>query len=68
MIKLLRYITVDPVNLSFKNKLLATFSCFGSILLITQINKIFFALPDYPLLVASMGATSIILFFIPVVR
>jgi CBS domain-containing membrane protein len=62
---LLKYLTVDPVNLSIKFKLLSLLACFCSIFFIALITKIIFPWPGYPMIVASMGASAIILFFIP---
>ncbi len=61
----LRYFIADPVNLSFKYKILSAIACFASIFFITLVTRIFFPEPHYPMLVASMGASAIILFFIP---
>jgi len=60
-----KYLTVDPVNFSVKAKLLALIACFCSIFLIALSTKLLSPWPSSPLLVASMGASAIILFFIP---
>jgi len=60
-----RYLTVDPVNLSVKFKLVSLLACFCSIFFIALITKIVSPWPGYPMIVASMGASAIILFFIP---
>jgi len=60
-----RYLTVDPVNLSIKFKLISLLACFCSIFFIALITKIVSPWPGYPMIVASMGASAIILFFIP---
>jgi CBS domain-containing membrane protein len=61
----LRYLTVDPVSFSLKAKLLSLIACFCSIFFIALITKIMAPWPSYPMIVASMGASAIILFFIP---
>ena len=61
----LKYFTVDPVNLSLKAKLLSLLACFFSIFFIALITKIISPWQGYPMIVASMGASAIILFFIP---
>ena len=63
--QLFNYFTIDPVNLSIKAKLLSLIACFCSIFFAALITKIFFPWSGYPFLVASMGASAIILFFIP---
>ncbi len=61
----LEYFTIDPVNLSIKSKLLSLIACFCSIFFIALVTKIISPWPGYPMIVASMGASAIILFFIP---
>jgi len=61
----LKYLAVDPVNLSIKFKLISLMACFCSIFFIALITKIVSPWPGYPMIVASMGASAIILFFIP---
>lgn len=63
--KLLRHLTVDPVNLSKKGKLHATLACFCSILLVALFTHALIANTAYPIIVASMGASTVILFIIP---
>ena len=63
--RFLKYFTVDPVNLSIKAKLLSLLACFCSIFFIALMTKIVSPWPGYPMIVASMGASAIILFFIP---
>jgi CBS domain-containing membrane protein len=58
-------IPVDPVNLSLKGKLLSVISCFIVILMITWVSQQFALTPAYPMLIASMGASAVILFIIP---
>lgn len=63
--RVFKYFTIDPVNLSIKAKLLSLLACFCSIFFIALITKIISPWPGYPMIVASMGASAIILFFIP---
>ena len=63
--RFLEYFTVDPVNLSIKAKLLSLLACFCSIFFIALMTKVVSPWPDYPMIIASMGASAIILFFIP---
>ncbi len=60
-----RFITVDPVNLSIKSKLLAVFSSFAAILIVALITEYFSLDRADPIIVASMGASAVILFIIP---
>ncbi|WP_333877998.1 HPP family protein [Methylobacter sp.] len=60
-----RFITVDPVGLSRKGKLISVISCFSVILLTAWITQQFSSNPAYPIVVASMGASAVILFIIP---
>lgn len=61
----LRYLSIDPVNLGFKAKFISLLACFCSIFFIALITKVISPWPGYPMIVASMGASAIILFFIP---
>ena len=63
--QLLRSITVDPVNLNIRGKLLSVVSCFSVILLMAWITQKFSLNTTYPILVASMGASAVIVFIIP---
>jgi CBS domain-containing membrane protein len=63
--KFIKYFAVDPVNLSIKFKLVSLLACFCSIFFIALTTKIISPWPGYPMIVASMGASAIILFFIP---
>ncbi len=63
--KWLKFLTVDPVNLTVKSKVYALFACFCAIFFIALVTHIFALGPEYPMIVASMGASSVILFFIP---
>lgn len=59
------FITVDPINLSLKGKLISVVSCFCVILLTAWITQEFSSNTAYPIIVASMGASAVILFIIP---
>ncbi len=63
--KWFKFLTVDPVNLTVKSKIYALFACFCAIFFIALITHIFALGADYPMIAASMGASSVILFFIP---
>ena len=60
-----RFITVDPVNLSIKGKLLSAISSFIAILIVAWITQKSGVSAAYPFLVASMGASAVILFIMP---
>ena len=60
-----RFITVDPINLSIKGKLLSVASCFVAIFLAAWVAQAFNLGSAYPVIVASMGASAVILFIIP---
>ncbi len=61
----IRLIIVDPVNLSLKGKLLAVVSSFSVILIMALITQKLSIGTASPILVASMGASAVILFIIP---
>ncbi len=63
--QILRFLTVDPVNLSLKGKVFSVIACFCSIFFIALLTHIITLGPEYPMIVASMGASAVILFFIP---
>ncbi len=63
--QLIDAIRTDPVNLSSKAKLLAVLACFTAILIIAWITRIFSADSAVPILVASMGASAVLLFILP---
>jgi len=63
--QLVRFITVDPVNLSLKGKLLSVISSFSSILIMALVTQQLSIGTAYPIIVASMGASAVILFIIP---
>ncbi|WP_411728096.1 HPP family protein, partial [Methyloglobulus sp.] len=48
-----------------KGKLLSVVSCFSAILVIAWISQQFTLTHAYPMLIASMGASAVILFIIP---
>lgn len=60
-----RFITEDPVNLSIKGKLISVISCFSAILIVAWITQKSGVSTAYPFLVASMGASAVIVFIIP---
>jgi CBS domain-containing membrane protein len=60
-----RFITIDPVNLSLRGKFISVVSCFSVILLTAWITQEFSSNAAYPIIVASMGASAVILFIIP---
>ncbi|MCK9397041.1 MAG: HPP family protein [Methylobacter sp.] len=62
----LRFIIVDPVNLSIKGKLLSVVSSFSAILIMALLTqKLSIMGVAYPMIVASMGASAVILFVMP---
>jgi len=61
-----RFIAVDPINLSIKGKLLAVVSSFIAILAVAWITRTFgVSHAAKPIIVASMGASAVILFITP---
>jgi CBS domain-containing membrane protein len=60
-----RFITVDPINLSLKGKFISVVSCFSVILVTAWITQQFTSSAAYPIIVASMGASAVILFIMP---
>ena len=60
-----RFITVDPVNLSLKGKLLSVIASFIAILAVAWVSQQLSSSAAYPIIVASMGASAVILFIIP---
>lgn len=63
--RFLRFLIVDPVNLSFKGKLLAVASGFSAILIMALLTQKLSMGLAQPVIVASMGASAIILFIMP---
>ncbi|TAN66681.1 MAG: HPP family protein [Methylobacter sp.] len=61
----IRFITVDPVSLSLKGKLLSVASSFTAILIMALVTQQLSIGTAYPIIVASMGASAVILFIIP---
>jgi CBS domain-containing membrane protein len=59
------FVTIDPVNLSVKGKLLSVIACFGTIFLVAWLTRFFSSSMVSPIIVASMGASAVILFIIP---
>jgi CBS domain-containing membrane protein len=55
----------DPVILNAKGKLLSAVSCFTAILVTALLTRQISASSAYPIMVASMGASAVILFIIP---
>ncbi len=60
-----RFITVDPVNLSIKGKFLSAISSFIAILMVAWVTQKSGVSAAYPIIVASMGASAVILFIMP---
>lgn len=58
-------IAPNPANLSLKGKLFAVLSCFSAILIAASVTQFFLAGIHNPILIASMGASAVILFIIP---
>ncbi len=59
------FITVDPLNLSLKGKFLSVASSFCAILIMALVTRQLTIDGTSPIIVASMGASAVILFFIP---
>lgn len=57
------FVSIDPVNLSYKAKLLAVLASFIAILLVAWLTEL--SGFHTPLLVASMGASTVLLFILP---
>ncbi len=60
-----RFITVDPVNLSIKGKFLSVISSFIAILIVAWVTQKCSVSNAYPIIIASMGASAVILFIMP---
>ena len=65
LLPLLKSLTVDPVQLNIKAKILSLLACFCAIFFIALITQATIGASNSPIIVASMGASSVILFFIP---
>lgn len=63
--QLIRFVIADPVNLSFKGKLLAVGASFCTILMVALVTQELSVGMADPIIVASMGASAVILFIIP---
>lgn len=61
----LQFLTVDPVPLGYKEKIIAASACLGAIFITGALSRAFGVYSASPLLVASMGASAVILFAIP---
>lgn len=62
---LIQLFATDPVNLSVKGKILAVIACFSAIFITATLTQVLAPTPAAPVLIASMGASAIILFIIP---
>ena len=65
LIPLIQALTVDPVQLTIKAKILSLLACFCAIFFIALITQASIGVSNSPIIVASMGASAVILFFIP---
>ncbi|BCG63084.1 MAG: CBS domain-containing membrane protein [Methyloprofundus sp.] len=66
LLPLLQAFLVDPVNLNLKAKIYSLLACFCSIFFIALVTHAFIGADAVaPMIVASMGASAVILFFIP---
>jgi len=65
ILTLFRSFTVDPVQLNLKAKILSLLACFCGIFFIALVTQTFIGSSNAPIIVASMGASAVILFFIP---
>jgi len=63
--QLLKSLIVDPVNLSIKEKSFSLMACCFVIFIIALLARSLIKDPSYPIVVASMGASAVILFMIP---
>jgi CBS domain-containing membrane protein len=61
----IRFITVDPVNLSLKGKFLSVVFSFSAILIMALVTQKLSIGTAYPIIVASMGASAVILLIMP---
>ena len=65
LLTFLQAFTVDPVQLNIKAKILSLLACFCAIFFIALITQTIIGVSNSSILVASMGASAVILFFIP---
>jgi len=63
--QLIGFVRTDPVNLSIKAKLLAVLTSFSAILIVAWITYTSSFNAATPMLVASMGASAVLLFIVP---
>lgn len=63
--QLIGFVRTDPVNLSIKAKLLAVLASFSAILIVAWITYLSGSNSASPILVASMGASAVLLFIVP---
>lgn len=63
--KYLQLLASDPVQLGYKEKIIASGACLAAIFIAAALSRAIGVYPVYPLLVASMGASAVILFAIP---
>ncbi|MDO9105137.1 MAG: HPP family protein [Methylovulum sp.] len=61
----IRCLPIDPVNLSLKGKALAVLACSVALLIVALCSQSLHLNIAYPVVVASMGASAVILFIIP---
>ncbi len=59
------FLTVDQVNLSLKVKVFSLLACFVSVYFSAFLTAYFTLAPEYPILIASMGASAVILYLVP---
>lgn len=62
---MMKLIPVDPINFSLKGKLLSVVSCFGVIWIVAWLTQFFSQPSENPILIASMGASAVILIVMP---
>ena len=65
LLPLLKSFTVDPIQLNIKAKILSLLACFCAIFFISLFTQAVIGVSNAPIIVASMGASAVILFFIP---
>jgi len=65
LLPLLKSFTIDPVQLNIKAKIISLLACFCAIFFIAVITQALIGVSGSPIIVASMGASDVILFFIP---
>ncbi|MDP3008377.1 MAG: HPP family protein [Methylococcales bacterium] len=63
--QLIGFVRTDPVNLTIKAKLLAVVAGFIAILIVAWLTQTFSSHAVAPLMVASMGASAVLLFILP---